>query len=99
MTLSEIGGDPTRQRRTDFARREPWGAPTLRGRGNITTTTEGVTGDLTRRWAVGPANYLNYRKYVIILNVLRLPRWLPPPPRHPPSEFKMDSVWYSKGLA
>jgi len=27
MTLPEIGPDPPRQLATDFARREPWGAP------------------------------------------------------------------------
>ena len=32
------------------------GRPTLRGLETITTTKQGVTGDLTRRWAVGPAN-------------------------------------------
>ena len=32
------------------------GRPTLRGLESITTTKQGVTGDLTRRWAVGPAN-------------------------------------------
>ena len=33
------------------------GRPTLRGLESITTTKQGVTGDLTRPWAVGPANY------------------------------------------
>ena len=28
----------------------------MRGLETITTTKQGVTGDLTRRWAVGPAN-------------------------------------------
>ena len=33
MTVTEIDGDPARPRPTDFARRDPWGAPTLRGLG------------------------------------------------------------------
>ena len=34
------------------------GRPTLRGLETITTTKQGVTGVLTRRWAVGPAIFL-----------------------------------------
>ena len=36
------------------------GRPTLRGLETITTTKQGVTGDLTRRWAVGPANFRSF---------------------------------------
>ena len=32
------------------------GAPHFARSGNNNNTAEGVTGDLTRRWAVGPAN-------------------------------------------
>ena len=58
MTLPEIDPDPPRQLGTDFARRGPWGAHFARS-GNNNKTTKGTDGDLTRRWAHGPANYLN----------------------------------------
>mgnify|MGYP003314624357 CR=1 FL=1 len=39
------------------------GAPHFARSGNNNNTAEGVTGDLTRRWAVGPANYYYYYYY------------------------------------
>ena len=59
MTLTPIGGGPTQQRATEFDRRGPWGAHFARP-GNNNNTAEGVPGDLTRRWAHGPANYYYY---------------------------------------
>ena len=56
MTLPEIDPDPPRQLGTDFARRGPWGAHFARS-GNNNKTTKGTDGDLTRRWAHGPANF------------------------------------------
>ena len=57
MTLREIYPHPAQQRATDFARREPWGAAQLCAVGELTNNDQGETGDLTRRWAVGPANF------------------------------------------
>ena len=56
MTLPPIEGDPGRPRATDFARRDPWGGPTLRGLGTKQHARGATTGDLTRQWAKGPAN-------------------------------------------
>ena len=53
MTLTEIDLHPGQPRRTDFARRGPWGGWRET---TTTTTTEEVPRVLTRRWAVGPAN-------------------------------------------
>ena len=58
MTLPEIDPDPPRQLGTDFARRGPWGAHFARS-GNNNKTTKGTDGDLTRRWAHGPANFVH----------------------------------------
>ena len=75
MALTEIGGRWARQRRTEFARRGPWGALFARS-GNNNTTTKGTDGDLTRRWAHGPANY-SIIGVVIIIFILTAPR-IPP---------------------
>ena len=56
MTLLEIGSRLPRPRRTYFGRRGPWGAHFARS-GNNNKTTKGTAGDLTRRWAHGPANF------------------------------------------
>ena len=53
MTLPEIGPGKARRLCTDIRRRGPWGARFARS-GNFEPHT---TPDLTRRWAVGPANY------------------------------------------
>ena len=55
MALTPIDGDPARPRRTYFGRRGPWGALFARS-GNNNNTARGSNGDLTRRWAHGPAN-------------------------------------------
>ena len=60
MTLPEIGPDPPRIRRDNLPRTLPAespGAPHFARSGNNNNTAEGVTGDLTRRWAHGPANF------------------------------------------
>ena len=69
MALREIDGDPPRQRRTDFGRRGPWGALFARS-GNNNTTTKGTDRDLTRRWAVGPANLMTFRVNDIYLHLM-----------------------------
>ena len=57
MTLSEIEVRPGHPLGTDFARRGPWGGWGGSYQLPTTTTIEEITRDLTRRWAVGPANY------------------------------------------
>ena len=57
MTLTPIGGGSAHQRATEFARRGPWGG-LLCAVWKLNKTTQGTYKDLTRRWAHGPANYL-----------------------------------------
>ena len=65
MTLPEIDPRSGRPLHTDFRRRGPWGAHFARS-GNIPNTpAQGSAEDLTRRWAVGPANYHYYLSFNI----------------------------------
>ena len=66
MALREIDGDPARQLRTEFARRGPWGG-LLCAVWKLNKTIQGVTGDLTRPGAVGPANILHWYNQVLFL--------------------------------
>ena len=55
MALREIEGCPLRLRRIYFRRRGPWGAHCARS-GNMPSTP--LPEALTRRWAIGPANFI-----------------------------------------
>ena len=57
MALTDIDQGWTRQRPTDVGRRGPW-CGLLCAVWDLNKTTQGCTGDLTRQWAEGPANYL-----------------------------------------
>ena len=61
MTPGEIGERSPRPLATDFARRGPWGG-LLCAVWKLNKTIQGVTGDLTRPWAVGPANFEMFRR-------------------------------------
>ena len=69
MALTEIGGDPGGKLATYFGRRGPWGADFARS-GNNNYTARGLLGDLTRRWAHGPANYNSYCVMIIIVIII-----------------------------